>query len=113
MNLKHHKGEAIMSWGNDETTIFTVIVNQEEQYSLWPKSKDIPDGWKSTGKEGPKPDCLQYVTEVWTDMRPLSLRRTMPEAAPPQSDIKPAVGSLPKADAQCLALSTLGSDVMH
>lgn len=62
-----------MSWGN-ESTVFTVLVNGEEQYSLWPKSKAIPEGWRSTGKEGSKPDCLQYVNEVWTDMRPLSLR---------------------------------------
>jgi MbtH protein len=102
-----------MSWGNDEATIFTVLVNQEEQYSLWPKSKDIPDGWRSTGKVGSKPDCLQYVTEVWTDMRPLSLRRAMPEVARPQSEIKPAVGSPLNADARDLALSKLGPDVMH
>jgi MbtH protein len=102
-----------MSWGNDETTIFTVIVNQEEQYCLWPKSKDIPDGWRSTGKVGPKPDCLQYVKEVWTDMRPLSLRRAVPEVARPQSEIKPAVGSLPKADAQDLALGKLSPDTIH
>jgi len=78
-----------MSWGNDQSTIFMVIVNHEEQYCLWPKSKDMPDGWKSTGKEGPKPDCLQYVKDVWTDMRPLSLRRTMSEVTRPQSDIRP------------------------
>jgi len=83
-----------MSWGDNETTIYLVIVNQEEQYSLWPKSKDIPAGWRTTGKEGLKPDCLQYVTEVWTDMRPLSLRSKIPIVAPSEPHL--AVGSPPK-----------------
>jgi MbtH protein len=61
----------------DDTDIYTVVVNQEEQYSIWPKHKDIPTGWRSVGKEGRKAECLKYIDEVWTDMRPLSLRRAM------------------------------------
>jgi MbtH protein len=61
----------------DDTDIYTVVVNQEEQYSIWPKHKDIPAGWRSVGKEGRKAECLKYIDEVWTDMRPLSLRRAM------------------------------------
>jgi len=99
-----------MSWGNDEATTFKVIVNQEEQYCLWPKSKDIPDGWRSTGKEGPKPDCLQYVTEVWTDMRPLSLRLKMPEAAPLLTEVKPAARPRPKKGSQDITLGEVGTD---
>lgn len=60
-----------------DVNIYTVLVNAEEQYSLWPKSKAIPAGWSPTGKEGAVEECKQFVDEVWTDMRPLSLRRKM------------------------------------
>lgn len=61
-------------------TIYLVVVNHEEQYSIWPKWKnELPLGWKATGKEGSKEECLAYVEEVWTDMRPLSLRKVMAE----------------------------------
>lgn len=56
---------------------YRVLVNVEEQYSLWLASLEIPKGWKDTGKFGKKADCLAYVREVWTDMRPLSLRKHM------------------------------------
>jgi MbtH protein len=59
----------------EDTTIYKVVVNHEEQYSIWPSRKEIPAGWKDVGKEGLKADCLAYIKEVWTDMRPLSLRR--------------------------------------
>ncbi|MGK6316662.1 MbtH family protein [Neorhizobium sp. DT-125] len=65
-----------MSWG-DENTDFTVVINHEEQYSIWPTYKPIPDGWRSAGKTGKKAECLAYVEEVWTDMRPLSLRKAL------------------------------------
>ncbi|OAI29982.1 antibiotic synthesis protein MbtH, partial [Methylosinus sp. R-45379] len=51
----------------------------EEQYSIWPEYKDIPKGWRSVGKTGLKGECLTYIKDVWTDMRPLSLRRQMAE----------------------------------
>jgi len=69
----------------EDTTIYVVVVNYEEQYSIWPKRKDIPAGWRAVGKEGLKPECLQYIDEVWTDMRPLSLRKRMAEQAEAQS----------------------------
>jgi MbtH protein len=64
---------------NDEedTTIYTVVINHEEQYSIWPSHRELPRGWRSAGKEGRKAECLQYIDQVWTDMRPLSLRRKM------------------------------------
>jgi MbtH protein len=65
---------------NEDTTIYKVVVNHEEQYSIWPHQKDIPLGWKDTGKSGTKAECLAYVKEVWTDMRPLSLRKRMGKA---------------------------------
>jgi len=57
--------------------IYTVVMNHEEQYSIWPDYKDIPAGWTAVGKVGPKQECLDYINEVWTDMRPLSLRKQM------------------------------------
>ena len=56
---------------------YRVVVNHEEQYSIWPQEKDIPAGWRDAGKSGTKEECIQYVNEVWTDMRPLSLRKEM------------------------------------
>lgn len=61
----------------EDTTIYEVVVNHEEQYSIWPNYKETPLGWKSVGKSGPKAECLAYIKEVWTDMRPLSLRKKM------------------------------------
>jgi uncharacterized protein YbdZ (MbtH family) len=65
----------------EDTTIYKVVVNHEEQYSIWPDYKEMPLGWKGAGKTGPKADCLAYIKEVWTDMRPLSLRQKMEELA--------------------------------
>lgn len=65
-----------MSWG-DENTVFEVVKNHEEQYSIWPSYKPLPEGWVAVGKQGKKADCLAYIDEVWTDMRPLSLRQAM------------------------------------
>lgn len=59
---------------------YRVVVNHEEQYSIWPEHKDIPNGWEDTGKLGPKNECLAYIEEVWTDMRPKSLRDKMEQA---------------------------------
>ena len=58
---------------------FKVVVNQEEQYSIWPEDRDMPAGWSDAGYAGSKEDCLAHVDEVWTDMRPLSLRQRMAE----------------------------------
>lgn len=67
-----------MAWNDEEdTTIYHVVVNHEEQYSIWPEYKEIPKGWRSVGKSGKKDVCLAYIDEVWTDMRPLSLRNQM------------------------------------
>jgi MbtH protein len=61
----------------EDTRIYDVVMNHEEQYSIWLKHRDIPAGWTAVGKSGAKAECLAYVEEVWTDMRPLSLRRHM------------------------------------
>jgi MbtH protein len=71
-----------MSYNEQEdTTIYAVVVNHEEQYSIWPAGRDLPLGWKTVGKQGSKEECLAYIEEVWTDMRPLSLRKQMEAAA--------------------------------
>jgi len=73
-----------MSWRNpdkEDTIIYRVVVNHEEQYSIWPEYKEIPPGWIAVGKVGLKADCLAFIKEVWTDMRPLSLRKKMEEMA--------------------------------
>jgi MbtH protein len=62
---------------HDDTRQYTVVVNHEEQYSIWFTDQDIPAGWREVGKAGSKSDCLEYIREVWTDMRPLSLRQQM------------------------------------
>ena len=54
-----------------------VVVNDEEQYSIWPADREPPPGWKKVGKTGTKAECLAYIEEVWTDMRPASLRKLM------------------------------------
>jgi MbtH protein len=61
--------------------LFEVVLNDEEQYSIWPADKEIPLGWKKAGKQGSKEACLDYVKEAWTDMRPLSLRKQMATTA--------------------------------
>lgn len=60
-----------------DDVIFQVVVNHEEQYSIWPEYKAIPAGWRAAGKTGLKKECLEYIEQVWTDMRPLSLRQQM------------------------------------
>jgi MbtH protein len=54
-----------------------VVVNDEEQYSIWPAHKSPPAGWRGVGHEGTREVCLAYIEEVWTDMRPLSVRRQL------------------------------------
>ena len=61
----------------EDTTLYLVVVNHEEQYSLWPANRELPLGWREAGKKGLKAECLAYIEEVWTDMRPLSLRKKM------------------------------------
>jgi len=72
----------------DEVEInYIVVANHEEQYSIWPDYKEIPKGWRSVGKSGPKGECMNYIKEVWVDMRPLSLRQAMEKS---EGSAKPA-----------------------
>jgi MbtH protein len=67
--------------GDDTSERFKVVVNHEEQYSIWPAQRDNAPGWSDVGKQGSKAECLAFIQEVWTDMRPLSLRKAMAESA--------------------------------
>lgn len=69
------QGECVEETGDDQ--IYNVVVNHEEQYSIWPADRENALGWNSVGKSGSKTECLAYINEVWTDMRPLSLRKAM------------------------------------
>lgn len=55
--------------------IFSVVINHEGQYSIWPLGRELPGGWQKEGKVGNKSDCLSYINKVWTDIRPQSIRR--------------------------------------
>jgi MbtH protein len=61
----------------DRIGSYTVLVNEEEQHSLWPSHKPIPAGWRSVGIHGPKADCLEYIERNWTDITPLSVRKRL------------------------------------
>lgn len=62
-----------------DSRVYAVVVNDEEQYSIWLDGRDLPNGWRREGFTGPKDDCLAHIDEVWTDMRPASLRRFLDE----------------------------------
>ena len=71
-----------MSWDeDDERTSWKVVVNHEEQYSIWPAEGQSPAGWNEVGVAGTRAQCLAHIKDVWTDMRPLSLRATMAAAS--------------------------------
>ena len=69
-------GETFVSETSQED-IFRVVVNDEEQYSVWAADRDLPTGWSECGKRGTREECLAHIRQVWTDMRPLSLRKRM------------------------------------
>ena len=62
----------------DEDRVFGVVINAEEQYSIWPSERELPAGWKRAGFSGLKSDCLAHIGTVWTDITPLSARRPSP-----------------------------------
>lgn len=61
----------------EDKTMYKAVVNDEEQYSIWRAERENPPGWRDAGKVGLKGECLDYIEQVWTDMRPLSLRKAM------------------------------------
>lgn len=86
-----------MNWYDPEredTTVYKVVFNHEEQYSIWPADRENPLGWLDAGKTGSKAECLAYIKEVWTDITPLSVRKRMQEAL----ESLPQVASQPSPD---------------
>src|SRR5215212_635562 len=79
--LDNSRGGTMSQNQNDreDNTIYKVVLNHEEQYSIWPVDRENALGWTDAGKSGSKDECLAYIKEVWTDMRPLSLRKKMAE----------------------------------
>ncbi len=71
---------------NEDAVKYKVVVNHEEQYSIWLAARENPKGWRDAGMAGTKPECLEYVNRVWTDMRPLSLRIKMDGPSLSQED---------------------------
>ena len=71
----------------EDKAIYKVVVNHEEQYSIWPVDKENALGWTDEGKSGTKEACLAHIKEIWTDMRPLSLRRKMKKTAQIKQDV--------------------------
>lgn len=62
--------------------LYQVVVNDEEQYSIWPADHEIPGGWRAVGVMGPRARCLAHIEQAWADMRPKSLREDMERGAP-------------------------------
>jgi MbtH protein len=75
--------ERRMAGDDEDVTVYNVVTNHEEQYSIWPSDREIPRGWSAVGISGNKVACLAHIKEVWVDMRPLSLRRQMDDAERP------------------------------
>lgn len=65
----------------EDSIVYKVVLNHEEQYSIWPVDRENPNGWRDEGMSGSKEECLSHIDKVWTDMRPLSLRRQMEQEA--------------------------------
>lgn len=73
---------------SEKADLYFVVINHEEQYSIWPHWKDVPLGWSTIGSPMEKSACLEYIEKVWTDMRPLSLRQYLAEHANDSTDSK-------------------------
>ncbi|HEX6184111.1 MAG TPA: MbtH family protein [Pyrinomonadaceae bacterium] len=71
---------------DEDRTIYRVVVNSEEQYSIWPADRENALGWNDAGKSGTKQECLDYIKEVWTDMRPLQPRSETAEMTDEQQN---------------------------
>jgi MbtH protein len=65
---------------------YAVVINDEEQYSIWPEGRDLPGGWRQDGFSGSEDECLAHIEQIWTDMRPASLRRWMADHEPANAD---------------------------
>ena len=83
----------------DDHITYKVVLNHEEQYSIWPADRENAPGWRDAGQAGTKAECLAYIERVWTDMRPLSLRRHMEQAERGEGPSAPSGSSGPPTGA--------------
>ena len=74
----------MINYDEKGNTVYLVVVNHEEQYSIWPDDKVIPNGWKAVGKSGNKQQCLNYIKDIWTNILPLSPRKPIEQHATEQ-----------------------------
>ncbi|MGI5426019.1 MbtH family protein [Streptomyces sp. CA-179760] len=65
---------------DDENAEYLVVINEEEQYSIWPSVRELPAGWTAVGEPRSRDDCLDHIERVWTDMRPKSVRQALANA---------------------------------
>jgi MbtH protein len=87
--VRARRGTAFPYWSEefgvaeeqDDNQVYRVVVNDEEQYSIWQADRELPAGWNAEGTEGTRAECLAHIGRVWTDMRPRSLRLRMEQAA--------------------------------
>ncbi len=78
-----------MSNQDQAASDYLVVVNHEEQYSIWPQGRDLPSGWAAEGKVGSKEQCLAHIEEAWVDMRPLSVRKFLEANLAPAAVVTP------------------------
>jgi len=69
------------NFNEEDTSMYKVVLNHEQQYSIWPMDRENALGWFDEGKSGTKRECLDHINVVWVDMRPLSLQKQMQEQA--------------------------------
>ena len=92
----------------EDRTVYRVVVNGEEQYSIWPDGQPCPSGWTATETSGSKAACLAYIKEAWRDMRPASLRRAMAERARSGAAAAPPAEPSPRRDKDLVGLLSEG-----
>lgn len=93
-----YRDEVVEGKHMDKT--YLVVLNDEEQYSIWPADRDLPAGWRGEGFSGPEAVCLAHIEEIWTDMRPLSLRRAMAQTAGSSGNARMTNGATDPSDHQ-------------
>jgi uncharacterized protein YbdZ (MbtH family) len=95
---------------DDDDLTYHVVVNDEEQYSIWAADRDLPAGWRAEGTTGPKQECLDHIDEIWTDMRPLSLRKWMEEQARREQEEPPEAAGAPEEEIEPLPVRLSRAD---
>lgn len=88
-NASNQRGEMSTNPFDDDNGRFSVLINHEEQYSLWPVFAEVPDGWSVVFGEDSRDACIEYIDKNWTDMRPKSLRDAMAADDAPRKTGKP------------------------